>query len=272
MSQNDVNKFKKEIMSQYKPLDANTERELIIKAQRGCSLSKQRLVCAQYPQILKIASFYLKTNNRNELQDLFNEGVIGYYNSIKPFDVSLGNRHITMAVNFIRNAIRDYSQDNDLVRNSRQKSKSRTNDPEHMANLEYDAFVMGMSVEDYLEYQKARGIDASTRTKAEKFGTVSFDAPLGGKEDSETTLRDILADADADAQTDAGTVSADIKKMISILNKDELELVDQFFGRTGDKYTLEEIGKMNKGISRQAVGNRLNKSLDKMRSQFKCNK
>ena|GEM_PF-5686482 len=271
MSQIDTNNFKKEIMAQYKPLDADTERELIIKAQRGCSISKQRLVCAQYPQILKIAGWYLKTNTRNELQDLFNEGVIGYYNSIDPFDVSLGNRHITMAVNFIRNAIRDYSQDNDLVRNSRQKSKSRENDPIHMANLEYDAELMGMTVTEYIAFQNAKGYKISTRNKAEKFGTVSFDAPLGGgKDDSEATLLDILADADA--QTDSGTVTSDIKRMISILNKDELELVDQFFGMNCDKMTLDEIGQINGGISRQAVSNRLGKCLEKMRTHHKCNK
>lgn len=274
-------RYQKDIRNAYKPLIEAEERTLIAKAQAGCIRSRNKLVDGQLYQISKIAKMYLRTNPRNEMGDLIGVGIAGFYKetgknrngficAIEDFDLNRGTRLITFALDYIRNAIRDYSLDNDLVRNSRQKSKSRTNDPEHLANLEYDAFVMGMSVEDYLEYQKARGIDASTRNKAEKFGTVSFDAPLGGKEDSEATLLDILADADA--QTDAGTVSTDISRMISILNKDELELVDQFFGLTGDKHTLEEIGKMNKGISRQAVGNRLNKSLEKMRSQFKCNK
>jgi RNA polymerase sigma factor (sigma-70 family) len=272
-------RYQKDITKAYAHLSAEEELDLIIKAQSGCTRSQNKLVDGQLYQIIRIAKMYLKSNHRNEMSDLIGVGIAGHYNqkgvysngfirAIHDFDVTSGVRLITFALNYIRNGIRDYSQDNDLVRNTRQKSKSRANDPIHMADLEYEAGLRGMSVDTYIESQKAKGNDISKRTKAEKFGIMSFDAPLGSEDNESVTLMDIFADAGA--QTDSGTVSSDIKRMISILNKDELEHVDQFFGLTGDKMTLDEIGKLNGGISRQAVSNRLSKSLDKMRTSFNC--
>lgn len=282
MSQFLDERYQKDIRKAYNPLNKEEERALIIKAQAGCTRSQNKLVDGQLYQIVRTAKMYLKTNPRNEMGDLLGVGIAGYYNqkgeysngfirAIHDFDVNSNNSLIAFAINYIRNAIRDYSQDNDLIRNSRQKSKSRENDPLHMADLEYEADLMDMTVDEYVAHQKKLGNYVSTRNKAEKFGTVSFDAPLtGGKDDSEATLLDILADADA--QTDSGTVTSDIERMISILNKDELELVDQFFGLNGDKMTLDEIGQINGGISRQAVSNRVGKCLEKMRTHHKCNK
>lgn len=281
MSQFLDERYQKDIRKAYKQLNKEEELALIIKAQAGCTRSQNKLVDGQLYQIVRIANMYLKTNPRNEMGDLIGVGIAGYHNqkgvysngfirAIHDFDVNSGKRLITLALNYIRNAIRDYSQDNDLIRNSRQKSKSRENDPLHMADLEYEAGLVDMTVKEYIAHQNKLGNKVSTRNKAQKFGTVSFDAHIGDKGESEITLLDILADAEA--QTDAGNVTRDIKRMISILNTDELELVDQFFGLNCDKMTLDEIGQINGGISRQAVSTRLGKSLEKMRTHFNCNK
>ena len=269
------NQYHNDIRRAYKPLTAEEEKVLIIKAQAGSSRAQNKLVDSQLFQIISIAKMYVKTNPRNEMNDIIGVGVVGVPNkrgeykngfiqAIKDFDVTLDVRLISFALNYIRNAIRDYSQDNDLVRNSRQKSKSRENDPMHMADLEYEASIHGMDVDDYVAMMKARGEDVDTRVRAEKFGTVSFDAPIGN-DDEKSTLLDVMPDEDTTIHEK--TVSEDLKKMLDILEDNELKLLNAFYGLTQDKMTLQEIGTEMGGISRQAVSNKVEKVMSRLRQK-----
>lgn len=268
--------YQKSIRKAYNPIDKNTERVLVIRAQNGCMKSQNKLVEAQLYQIINIANKYINTNPNNDIHDLIGTAVAGspnkngefcngYIRAIQTFDVTRGDRLITWAKNFIRNAIRDYSMDNDLVRGSRQTGKSRANDETHMSDLEYEANMRNMTVTEYVRHMKDRGYDIDVRAKAKKHHAISFDTPI--QEDStQTTLLDITADANA--CTDSGLVRTDIKRMLEILDKDELELISCFYGIDRDKMTLDEIGQDKGGISRQAVSKNLEKVMTKLQRRW----
>lgn len=241
--------LQKEITAAYCRLTKQEEYFLIKRAHEGCIKSRNMLVESQLPAIKLIANFYVKTNPRTEIADLINVGTIGLIESIGSFDPSTGFRLFSYAQRFIGNAIRDFSVDDQLVRNTRSRSKSRKLQPGEEA----------LYHPDEIEFVKGEW-----RLKAEIFQCTSLDSPMNPDDASGTTIHDILADENS--LFDEHFISSDCAKVLRFLSPENRLFIERHFGLNGHPETsLAQLGKeCMPEVSRQTMSIRLGKVLDEL--------
>ena len=258
--------FNAELDKAYKPLTHEVETALICKAQQGSKSARNALINSQLRKLGEIARSYAVKNSSNTVAGLMSIGIVGHNNAngldraIQQFDISRGTRFITFALQFMMNAIRDYSLDNKLVRIPRNKSKSRPNDPELIEQYTHEAECYNMTLDDYIKYKAHKGEPITLRAPAYKYNTSSLDSPIG--EDDKTKLGDVLADNGVDM--DQHIILRELKNALNTLSPDERRLIHEHFN---GEMSMTEIGE-NRKISRQAVSTRIDKILTKARSRY----
>jgi len=82
--------------AEYKPLDRETERELILRAKAGDESAKRKLVEHNLRYVAKMASRYARPGS-DKYMELISAGVIGLYDAIEKFDPDRGTRFLTFA-------------------------------------------------------------------------------------------------------------------------------------------------------------------------------
>ena len=91
--------------------------ELFKKYNEGDNLSKEKLVKYNLKLVLSILKKY--HNKCDNMDDLFQIGVIGLIKAVENFDISFGVKFSTYAVFMIEGEIKRYIRDNSQVRISR---------------------------------------------------------------------------------------------------------------------------------------------------------
>lgn len=103
--------------STLKTLKEKEKRELLLKIKQGDRDARDQLVNGNLRLVLSVIQ---KFSNRGEnLDDLFQVGVIGLIKSIDNFDITLDVKFSTYAVPMIIGEIRRYLRDNNSIRVSR---------------------------------------------------------------------------------------------------------------------------------------------------------
>ena len=100
-----------------KVLSNNEMNELFIELKKGNKTSKSILVEGNLKLVLSILKKY--QNKCDNLDDLFQIGVVGLIKAIDNFDLSFGVRFSTYAVLMIEGEIKRYIRDNSQIRISR---------------------------------------------------------------------------------------------------------------------------------------------------------
>ena len=100
-----------------KVLSNKETTELFIKMKNGDELAKEEIINGNLKLVLSILKRF--NNNKYNMDDLFQVGVIGLIKAIDNFDVSLGLRLSTYAVPLIIGEVKRYIRDNTQVRISR---------------------------------------------------------------------------------------------------------------------------------------------------------
>ena len=117
-----MSKYKVELTgintSNLKVLSSSETRDLFIKFNNGDLQAKEDLVNGNLKLVLSILKKY-NINNKFNMDDLFQVGVIGLIKAIDNFDVSLNLRLSTYAVPLIVGEIKRYIRDNTSLRVSR---------------------------------------------------------------------------------------------------------------------------------------------------------
>ena len=117
-----MSKYKVELTgintSDLKVLSSSETRDLFIKFNNGDLQAKEDLVNGNLKLVLSILKKY-NSNNKFNMDDLFQVGVIGLIKAIDNFDVSLNLRLSTYAVPLIVGEIKRYIRDNTSLRVSR---------------------------------------------------------------------------------------------------------------------------------------------------------
>ena len=117
-----MSKYKVELTgintSNLKVLSSSETRDLFIKFNNGDLQAKEDLVNGNLKLVLSILKKY-NSNNKFNMDDLFQVGVIGLIEAIDNFDVSLNLRLSTYAVPLIVGEIKRYIRDNTSLRVSR---------------------------------------------------------------------------------------------------------------------------------------------------------
>lgn len=260
--------FSTELNRAYKPLTQEEEIIFIVHAQNGCIKSRNMIINSQLRKLAEIARSYMRKNSRCDVSELLSVGISGYQGkngldqAIMEFDITKGTRFITFAYPFIVNPIRDYSLDNRTIRVPRNHSKSNPRCPILVEKYTYEADLMNMTLDEYIEYRNSKcdGEPITLRSRAVVVNTPSLDTPLDGRND--TTLEDMIADEMVDM--DFAIVQKEINDTLKTLTTEEQKMIEEYYWH---ELTVEDIGNA-RGISRQAVSIRLIKILDKAKKRY----
>lgn len=103
--------------SELKVLSFKETEELFVKLKNGDINAKEELINGNLKLVLSIIKRF--NNNKYNLDDLFQVGVIGLIKAIDNFDITLGLKLSTYAVPLIIGEIKRYIRDNTSVRISR---------------------------------------------------------------------------------------------------------------------------------------------------------
>ena len=139
-------------------LTSQETEELFKKYKSGDNQAKEKLVNGNLKLVLSILKKYV--GRCDNLDDLFQIGVIGLIKAIDNFDISLGLKLSTYAIPMISGEIRRYLRDNNLLRVSRsvkdlaykaiQKRDELTNTLGYVPSYEVIAASLGVSELDVL--------------------------------------------------------------------------------------------------------------------------
>lgn len=229
-----------ELNKAYKPVDQETEYELLIKAKAGDYKAQNDLVESQLKCIIDIARGYVSYNN--PLTDLVSQGTIGLIKAIKTFDFEkAGNRRFHIhAKPWIRAEITYQVYDNQPITVPRNKSKGKASVKDDEGNV----------IEEAIE--------------PIKFNVVSINAPVSDDEGSSTFENIIPSD---DVSSDKKQEFASIMELLAKhLTETELAM---FEARMLDYRTYEEIGAQFGIKTREGVRQHVNKVLAKVNSIVK---
>lgn len=117
-----MSKYKVELTgintSNLKVLTSEETKELFIRYNNGDELAKDELIRGNLKLVLSILKKFNK-NNKFNMDDLFQVGVIGLIKAIDNFDISLNLKLSTYAVPLIIGEVKRYIRDNTSIRVSR---------------------------------------------------------------------------------------------------------------------------------------------------------
>ena len=98
-------------------LDENEKEELIRKIKAGDLAARDKYIKCNLRLVLSIVQRF--SNSNENMDDLFQIGVIGLIKAIDNFDVNLNVKFSTYAVPMIQGEVRRYLRDNNAIRVSR---------------------------------------------------------------------------------------------------------------------------------------------------------
>lgn len=173
------------------------------------------------------------------LEDLIQEGIVGFREAVSRFDEAEGVRLITYAVHWVKQRIKvAISNNRYTVRippSMQQKIKRAKNKPQRTADDDKLLFL----------YEKR---------------CVSLDSTT--HHDNRSLIR--LIKAEPTTETNSNEINLVIEEALNVLRPKERDIVTMFFGLDGEKMTLEEIGNMFH-LSKQRVARIKDHSIAKIR-------
>jgi len=229
------------------------ERRQLKRQVEDAERARQHLIEANLRLVVSVAKRY--RSRGLSLLDLIQEGNAGLMHAVEKYDVSTGYKFSTYAVWWIRQAVVralanasrtirlpvHFQETLSKLRSSADRLEQELGRP---ATREEIAGVMG-------EGWTVERVDHTLRQARD---TLSLERPVGDEQD--TTLGELLPDAEADAPVELASETALSDKLGGLLNRlseREAEVLRLRFGLIdGEQHTLEQIGQRF-GITREAV-------------------
>ncbi len=245
------------LMSEIPLLSREEEEELLKKVKERDKEALDKLIVSNLRFVVSIASQY--TEYGVPLADLIAAGNVGLVEAAKKFDPSKGNKFITYAVWWIRQAITDIIwHETDIIKkpNRMHVYSGRVNKAYLHLKETLDREPTIDEVASYLEEQGLK-VDRSIieNTLLHKKIFLSLDTPIQS-DDDDLTLESTLSNYNTE-DVERNIVEEDLKRIINELLETlpprERTVIIHRYGLNGEEpKTLEEIGKML-NISRERV-------------------
>lgn len=232
-----------------KLLSAAEEIELARRVAVGDQLAKKKLIQANLRLVVSVAKKY--QGRGLPFLDLIQEGNMGLIRAAEKFDPERGYKFSTYATWWIRQGITRALADKsrtirvpvhmvETINNLRKATRTLSQKLDRRPTMDELAREMGIPV------KKVKDILAANRSP------LSLDTPYG--EDEDNTLAELVEDLNSSTPEDStaqSLMSADVRKVLSVLTPREREVLILRFGLNDDKpRTLEQVGKLV-GITRE---------------------
>lgn len=235
-----INQYLKEIR-QFPLLNAEEERELLNRIQKGDMQAKERLIESNLRLVVSIAKKY--QNNGLSLMDLIQEANIGLLTAIDKFEPERGYRFSTYASWWIKQTIsRALDNKSKLIRLPAYivEGINKMKNAEKVLTIE-----LGRTPSDE-ELAKYMGIDLEYAKKLQdnRKEISSLDVSIG--EDEEATIGELVADTinlTPEESMDLQVQEEMLNGILSTLEDRESEVIKHRYGIGGNEpKTLEEVG------------------------------
>ena len=250
-------------IGQVKLLTAKEELALARRIKRGDKKAREQMITANLRLVVKIARDYEGLGL--PLLDLINEGNIGLMKGVQRFDPGRGAKLSTYASWWIKQAVRRAL--------SNQSKTIRL--PVHVVDRLTHIRRAEVKLHDALDREPTDeevadelGIDARRvrRYRDASRAPVSLDSPIST--DNETSISEIVADANAAAPFDELVKNNDaemMREVLATLDARESRILSMRFGLdNGRPKTLEEVGE-RLGVTRERIRQIQEQALQKMR-------
>jgi RNA polymerase primary sigma factor len=233
-------------------LTREEEFELARRSREGSIAARDALIRANLRFVVSVAKRY--RNQGLSFPDLIDEGNLGLMEAARRFDERRGNRFISYAVWWIKQAIlKALAEQARLIRVPPGRAGTVQKIRRETERLRQ---VFGREPSDREVAEAVALSEAEIRETLQVASVArSIDAPDSGS-DGESSLRDFLEDTlspPPDQELIEGRIRRDVARALRTLRPREEEVLRSYFGfGSSEKETLEEIGKrMN--LSRERV-------------------
>ena len=245
-----MSKYKVELTgintSSLKVLSSEEMQELFIRFNNGDETAKEELIRGNLKLVLSILKKFNK-NNKFNMDDLFQVGVIGLIKAIDNFDVSLNLKLSTYAVPLIVGEVKRYIRDNMSVRVSRSIKdlayKIIKYQDEFLASNGYlpsnEQIAKDFGIE---EYEISYAIDSLK-------DPMSIYEPIYNDGGDTIYLSDQIKD-DKDYNTDRDMLISMRRALLKIKEKEKDVLIDRFIVGKTQTEIAEELGISQAQVSR----------------------
>jgi len=234
-------------------LPAATERELVVRAQRGDAHARGRLVEALLPLVASVAGAYRGAPGI-ERPELLQEGVVGLLRALERYDPDRGVPFWGYAAWWVRQAMQQLVAEltRPAVLSDRAlRHLARVKDAHHAALAE-DGREPGR---DELARRSGLSLDQVDDLLAVDRAPRSLEQPLPGDDQALTTFGDLLRDplAEEEFERVLGAIESDeVVSLLSGLSDRERAVLSARYGLEGAERTLREIA-AGLGVSAERV-------------------
>ena len=255
-------------VNNFKDLSAEEEKEIALRAKEGDEKAKKMLVQASLKLVLTVARKAIHVS-KLPFTDLIQEGNLGLMVAVEKFNPTLGYRFSTYATWWIKQAMfKAISEQGHCMKVPVYVQETLSKFSKVKAEME-KAYNTTVTIKQVAEKMNIEAEKINSYLSAYT-STVSIEGSYDGKDGSEMSVADVVADdkATVEENIEFEELKKDIHQVISVLKDREQTVIKMRFGLENfAKTTLEDIGKIF-GVTKECIRQTEMRALNKLRSNL----